>query len=84
MLRHLHLLFIGDACSGQERPRTFLECGVELGFAKFFFCYVGDNSFPDTYRHWSTLRKSWNGDCFDQDQDLLLVEFEKVLVVKKI
>ena len=50
------------------------------------FCYVGDNSFLGTFRYWSSLRKSWNGDCFDQDllQDLLLVEFEKVLVVKKI
>ena len=36
--------------------------------------------------HRSSLRKSWDGDCFDQDllQDLLLVKFEKVLVVKKI
>ena len=39
-----------------------------------------------TFTYWSSLRKSWDGDCFDQDllQDLLLVEFEKVLVVKKI
>ena len=76
MLRHLHILLLDDTCSGQERPITFVECGVELGFGKFF-CYVGDNSFSDTYRHWSSLRKSWIGDCFDQDllQDLLLVEF---------
>ena len=39
-----------------------------------------------TFTYRSSLRKSWDGDCFDQDllQDLLLVEFEKVLVVKKI
>ena len=39
-----------------------------------------------TFTYRSNLRKSWDGDCFDQDllQDLLLVEFEKVLVVKKI
>ena len=37
-----------------------------------------------TFTYRSGLRKSW--DCFGQDllQDLLLVEFEKVLVVKKI
>ena len=39
-----------------------------------------------TFTYRLSLRKSWDGDCFDQDllQDLLLVEFEKVLVVKKI
>ena len=39
-----------------------------------------------TFTYRSSLRKSWDGDCFDQDllQDLLLVKFEKVLVVKKI
>ena len=39
-----------------------------------------------TFTYRSSLRGSWDGDCFDQDllQDSLLVEFEKVLVVKKI